>query len=113
MMRLFGKRGQSTAEYAILFGLVVAVAIAMQTYVKRSLQGGTKFVVDKLIDPVGQTGQYEPYYLKSAYQTTANQYEETEETNEGGEVVKTLGETTPQKTTRFGTQQIRDTNLAD
>lgn len=40
MLRLFRKaKAQSTAEYAILIGLVVATVIGIQTYVKRGLQG--------------------------------------------------------------------------
>lgn len=38
MLKLFNKKAQSTAEYAVLVGLVVAAAIGMQTYVKRGLQ---------------------------------------------------------------------------
>ena len=40
MLRLLkGRKAQSTAEYAILIGLIVAVVVAMQTYVKRGIQG--------------------------------------------------------------------------
>jgi len=39
-------RGQSTAEYAIVIGLVIAAAVGMQVYVKRSLQGKIKDAVD-------------------------------------------------------------------
>lgn len=39
MLRLLrNKKGQSTGEYAILIGVIVAAAIAMQTYVKRGIQ---------------------------------------------------------------------------
>jgi len=38
-MNIFGKKGQNTAEYAIVIALVIAAALAMQTYVKRGLQG--------------------------------------------------------------------------
>lgn len=39
-MRLIGrKRGQSTAEYAVLFAIVIGAAIAMQQFVKARLQG--------------------------------------------------------------------------
>lgn len=40
------RKAQSTAEYAVLIGLVVAAAITMQTYVKRGLQGKTKDASD-------------------------------------------------------------------
>ncbi len=38
-LTLRNRKAQSTAEYAILIGLVVAAAITIQTYVKRGLQG--------------------------------------------------------------------------
>jgi len=73
MFRLFrNKKGQSTAEYAILIGLVVAALIAIQTYVKRGLQGRFKTEVDDMAiatKELGTTGQYEPYYLDSNYST--------------------------------------------
>jgi hypothetical protein len=40
------KRGQNTAEYAILFGVIVATAIGIQTFVKRGLNGRAKTAVD-------------------------------------------------------------------
>jgi len=70
-------KGQSTAEYAILIGLVIAAAVAMQIYVKRGLQGR---VHDATLMMVGQTScstvgenyignshQYEPYYVQSQF----------------------------------------------
>lgn len=67
------RKGQNTAEYAILIALIVAAAVAMQTYVKRGLQGRVADAVDHA--PVeltikGEklnfgTRQYEPYYLDS------------------------------------------------
>ncbi len=48
MFIYLNKKGQNTAEYAILIALVVAAVVAMQTYVKRSMQAGIKFAVDKV-----------------------------------------------------------------
>ncbi|MDD4910626.1 MAG: hypothetical protein PHR44_08140 [Candidatus Omnitrophica bacterium] len=45
-MLLRNRKGQNTAEYAVLIGLVVAAAIGMQTLVKRSIQGKVKDAVD-------------------------------------------------------------------
>ena len=45
-LKRLGKIGQSTAEYAIVFALVVGLAMAIQTYVKRGLQGRVREVVD-------------------------------------------------------------------
>ncbi|MBM3244957.1 MAG: class III signal peptide-containing protein [Candidatus Omnitrophica bacterium] len=80
MFKRLGKRGQTTAEYAILIALVVAAAMAMQIYVKRGLQGRVKDVVDHTGTggEVGTAGdvlqfsgaQYEPYYTSSAGQSS-------------------------------------------
>jgi len=40
------RKGQSTAEYAIVIGLVIAAAVAMQVYVKRGIQAKVKGAVD-------------------------------------------------------------------
>jgi Flp pilus assembly pilin Flp len=36
---LRNKKGQSTAEYAILIGLIIASIVAIQPYVKRTVPG--------------------------------------------------------------------------
>ncbi|MDD4938680.1 MAG: hypothetical protein PHE18_01570 [Candidatus Omnitrophica bacterium] len=105
---LFNRKGQNTAEYAILIALVVAVAVAMQTYVKRSMQGGVKYTVDKLKKGETGTGQYEPYYLQSQYQTTQGAFQDIEETKLGGGVERTYagqGGSGEKKTTRAGYQK--------
>ena len=48
MLRLL-RKGQSTAEYAIVIGLVIAAAVAMQVYVKRGIQGKVKDLTDNII----------------------------------------------------------------
>ena len=104
------RNGQNTAEYAILIALVVAAAVAMQTYVKRSLQGGIKFAVDKVQKSDTAAGQYEPDYLESSYGATISKYKDTEETKDKGEVVRTFGADKQTKTiTRTGYQKIRST----
>jgi len=82
MLRLI-RKGQSTAEYAIVIGLVIAAAVGMQVYVKRSLQGKVKDAVDfnetgAASVGIGSTAQYEPYYattnnMESARDVTVNQ----------------------------------------
>lgn len=53
MLRLFrNKRAQSTAEYAILIGLIVAAAVGMQTYIKRGLQGRARDATDDFVTGV-------------------------------------------------------------
>ena len=69
---MFNKKGQNVVEYSILIALVVGAAIAMQTYVKRGLQGRVKDAVDYTGNntTTGETTtftgtQYEPYYAQS------------------------------------------------
>ena len=59
-------RGQSTLEYVILVGFIVAALIAMGVYMKRGVQGRFK----ESTDQVGQ--QYSPGYTTSDYTTTTN-----------------------------------------
>ena len=76
---LMNKRAQSTAEYVIVLGLIVAAVMAMQTYVKRGFQGRIKDAVD-YTDAGGAgassvnfaTKQYEPYYLSSSFNSNRN-----------------------------------------
>jgi hypothetical protein len=84
------KTGQSTAEYAIVIGLVIAAAVAMQVYVKRGIQAKIKGTVDYQPDKMFTTGQYEPYYQQSNMDQTRNATVDTD-TNKGGEVVRTIG----------------------
>ncbi len=65
---MFNRRGQNIAEYSILIALVVAAAVAMNTYVKRGVQGRMKDAVDTTQGGGGFTfsgKQYEPYYASS------------------------------------------------
>jgi Flp pilus assembly pilin Flp len=68
------KKAQNTAEYAILISLVVAGIIAMQTYAQRALQARVKdasaFMTAVNLEGLGNTDQYEPYYLSSEYNST-------------------------------------------
>ena len=71
------KRGQSTAEYAIVISVVIAAIIGMQLYVKRGLQAKAKTAMDAfgtVNGVIGNAGpnlgvmnQYEPYYAESNY----------------------------------------------
>lgn len=68
-----GKRAQTTAEYAVLLSLVIAAVLAMQVYVKRGIQARVKDGTDYLANQtsnIGNTTQYEPYYLTSNATTT-------------------------------------------
>lgn len=71
-------KAQSTAEYAIMLGLVIAAIVAMQIYVQRTIKGkvfdASRYLsnagMDELVGTDGNaTLQYEPYYLDSEYTT--------------------------------------------
>lgn len=106
MFRLLNeKRGQNTAEYAILIGVIVAAAIAMQVYVRRGMQARVKDAVDFVGTADDDQGgnifsgnaQYEPYYLASNY-TTVQQGSSSEELQQGGGVVRDMINMTTSRT---------------
>lgn len=103
LLRL-NKKAQNAVEYGALLALVIAVAISMQTYLKRGWQGGMKFAVDKLQRGPTGTTQYEPYYLESSYTTTVTGGTDTEDTKVDGAIDRTF---TPRTTTRTGYQKVR------
>jgi hypothetical protein len=106
-MLLRMRKAQSTAEYAIVIGLVIAAAVAMQVYVKRGIQSKVKTATDYVDSDAGSVlgssgqSQYEPYYLGSNMDATRNATG-TENTTTGGAVARTDTETS----TRTGTQTI-------
>ncbi len=74
------KKGQNTAEYALLIALVVAGVIAMQTYAQRSLQARMRDASQYMAsttNTIGTSSQYEPYYLQSKYDITRDSQENT------------------------------------
>jgi hypothetical protein len=93
---MFNRKGQNVVEYSILIALVVGAAIAMQTYVKRGMQGRVKDAVDHT-GSVGEVGgsaltftgkQYEPYYQESAGDVKTNRTL-NEDIKKEGEVART------------------------
>jgi len=101
------RKGQSTAEYAIVIGLVIAAAVAMQVYVKRGLQAKVKSAVDYTdsdsTSVMGKsTNQYEPYYMLSNMTSDRNA-NESEATLNGGGVSRA---TVTDVSTRTGTQTV-------
>lgn len=84
---LKSKKAQSTAEYALLIGLVIGAAVVMQLYVKRGINAKMKDATDVMTrqtgDPTGDghmmatTDQYEPYY-SSREQEQATAVDRTE-----------------------------------
>lgn len=72
MRWLYNRKAQSTGEYALVFAIVLGAIVAMQTYVKRELQGrvrdGARYMTSGTPE-LGGTHQYEPYYYGSDYTT--------------------------------------------
>jgi hypothetical protein len=103
-------KAQSTAEYVIVLGLIVAAVMAMQTYVKRGFQGRIKDAVD-YVDQGGVTSgvvtfntrQYEPYYLSSSFSSNRSS-NEAEDMGDGGAVNRSTSE----ESERVGNQTIAD-----
>ena len=91
-------KAQSTAEYVIVLGLIVAAVVAMQSYIKRGFQGRIKDAVDhvdqgEVTEGVQfKTTQYEPYYLTSTFESTRNS-EDNEHLYDGGAVNRESDET--------------------
>lgn len=106
MLRKLDKRAQTTAEYAILFALVVGAVVAMQVYVKRGIQGRVRDVVNdidfagdlakgqaKQLSAILTGDQFEPDYAGGA--TSSNQTSnDTENVTKGGAVAKGSATTT-------------------
>ncbi len=78
---MLNKKGQNTAEYAILIALVIGAAVAMQTYVKRGIQGRMRDEVADMAETtseLGSTKQYEPNYLESDFKATTTEDTKTQ-----------------------------------
>jgi len=106
------RKGQSTAEYAIVIGLVIAAAVGMQVYVKRSIQAKIKDAADyndSSASSMLTTSQYEPDYATSGPITSIRDVTEQANTSTGGGVVRTiLG--TGDVSTKTGTSYIAESN---
>ena len=95
-MRRGKRKGQTTAEYAVLLGLVIAAILAMQVYVKRGIQARIATETDGI---TGGFSQYEPYYLDSSFVSNRDT-SETETTVTGGGVTRDLTQDTATRTGR-------------
>jgi len=105
MLRL-SRKGQSTAEYAIVIGLVIAAAVAMQVYVKRGIQGKMKDATDynDSAATMLRTTQYEPNYQTTTDMTSTRIAEEKATTTTGGGIKREI--TGEDVSNRTGTQKI-------
>ncbi|MDO8661643.1 MAG: hypothetical protein Q7K98_00260 [Candidatus Omnitrophota bacterium] len=84
-------RGQSTLEYVILAGFVVAALIAMGVYMKRGFQGRLR----ESTDQVGQ--QYSAEHTTSTY-TTRTDVAQTETLNASGITTTNITKNTQSRT---------------
>ena len=123
-MFIRNKKGQTTAEYAILFSLVLAAAIAMQIYVKRGMQAKMKSGTDAYTSvsgtitsaglgsaDFGDLDQYEPYYQESSY----DRYQESIEQEHmgAGKVIKEKVSDVSGSATGGYDQQVSGANKAE
>jgi len=101
---LKNKKAQSTAEYAVLLGLVIGAVVTMQVYVKRSLQAKIRNASDLITQQTGYvnghqletTEQYEPYYLSREQRQTLDRDKTEKTVDVGGEATSTTGKTLTQ-----------------
>lgn len=91
-------RGQSTLEYVILTGFIVAALIAMGVYMKRGIQG-------KLRESTDQVGeQYSAGNTTSSY-TTSTDIQQTENMQAGGQTTTTIDRNIQKKS---GSETVSD-----
>ena len=124
---LRNKRAQNTAEYAILFAVVIGAFTAMQMYVRRGLNARLKDGVNTIpgivatqsltTDPnsgattvfyqdANARQQYEPYYIRGGstnLTTTSNQGAETGTITETGGTRTVAGATSSRVGNQVGT----------
>lgn len=105
---LQSNKAQTTAEYAILIGLVVGAVVVMQVYIKRGFQAKVKDGTDLITAQTGNigtstqsitlgtTGQYEPYYLSREQQQILTRDKTEQIVNRTGAEVRS-GRTSEQK----------------
>jgi uncharacterized protein (UPF0333 family) len=90
------KKGQSTLEYVILVGFVIAALIAMAIYMKRGVQG-------KLRESTDQIGeQYDAGATSSLY-TVGTDMSQTEVVSGSGHITTTINRN---EQTRTGSETV-------
>lgn len=75
MQLLRSNKGQSMAEYAILFAIVIGAAIAMQQYIKSRLQGTMQGASDNYVTSISATAGFAvaPFEPNRTVDNTSNQ----------------------------------------
>jgi uncharacterized protein (UPF0333 family) len=94
------KRAQTTLEYAILLGVIVAGLIAMQVYLKRGYQGKLKEGADSM------GTQFSPGYTTAKYVTTS--FSNSTETLAEEVTVTTIHAQDSNRTTNESVQAFED-----
>ena len=94
-------KGQSTLEYVILLGFVVAALIAMGVYMKRGIQGRLR----QSTDQVGE--QYSARETTGKYIVTTN-LKQVENMASGGLVITDIDTNTQTKTGNENVAQFAD-----
>ena len=92
------RKGQSTLEYVILIGFVVAALIAMGVYMKRGLQGRLR----ESTDQIGQ--QYSAGHTEGEYTITTG-LTQVENMEAGGKTTTDIQRNTQSKT---GYEKVSD-----
>lgn len=95
MRKWLKKNGQSTLEYAVLIVVIIAALIAMQTYLKRGIQGRMR----ESSDQIGSS--FSPGYTVS--NMTTYSYSNSTERNDG---YSTTTEISNQYQNRFGSENV-------
>ncbi len=84
---IYGKKGQSTLEYALLIAVVVGALLAMQPYLKRGVQGNLRDSSDQIGTQYSRGGGSKSYRREATEEvvdrggtrTTTTEGEEFEE----------------------------------
>ena len=125
---MWNRRGQSSAEYAIVLSVVLAALVAMQVYVKRGAQGRLKIAVDQYTkagenkltwldyDPTFDAndvtlkssantakGQYEPYYAESDNKVVRTGATVDDVNLAGNKITRSIDQATQDETRRITT----------
>lgn len=114
LRKLKKSKAQSTAEYAVLLGLVIAAVVAMQTNVKRGWQARVKVETDQMTNDIINNANWSAVSSTVAT-TTGDHYEPTklsrqthEETVKDTETAKILTGGKTEKSFERTTQQQKD-----
>jgi hypothetical protein len=72
---MFKRRAQSLNEYAVLIVIVTMAFVAMQTYIKRGLQGKIKDLADQISPQLYESGQVTANYTVTQQGTLQQHYD--------------------------------------